>query len=45
MNTKPIINRNGSAIQATTFINLMGEAVGPRKSFIEKYAERANIDV
>ncbi len=30
---------------ATTFISLMGEAVGPRKAFIEKYAERANVDV
>ena len=30
---------------ATTFLSLMGEAVGPRKAFIEKYAERANVDV
>lgn len=28
-----------------TFMDLMGESVGPRKSFIELNAERANIDV
>ena len=28
-----------------TFINLMGESVSPRKSFIEKNAWRANVDV
>lgn len=30
---------------ARTFMNLMGESVGPRKSFIEKNAWRANVDV
>ena len=30
---------------AKTFMSLMGESVGPRKSFIEKNAWRANIDV
>lgn len=30
---------------AKTFMSLMGESVGPRKTFIEKNAWRANIDV
>lgn len=30
---------------ATTFMNLMGESVGPRKKFIEDNAWRANVDV
>ena len=30
---------------AKTFMSLMGESVGPRKSFIEDNAWRANIDV
>ena len=30
---------------AKTFMNLMGESVGPRKQFIEDNAWRANIDV
>ena len=30
---------------AKTFMSLMGESVGPRKTFIETNAERANIDV
>jgi DNA gyrase subunit B len=30
---------------AKTFMSLMGESVTPRKSFIEKNAWRANIDV
>lgn len=30
---------------AQTFMDLMGESVGPRKFFIEKNAWRANIDV
>ncbi len=30
---------------AKTFISLMGESVGPRKTFIEENAWRANVDV
>ena len=30
---------------AETFLSLMGESVGPRKTFIEENAWRANIDV
>ena len=30
---------------ATSFMNLMGESVGPRKKFIEDNAWRANVDV
>ena len=30
---------------AKTFMSLMGESVGPRKTFIEDNAWRANIDV
>ena len=30
---------------AKTFMNLMGESVGPRKQFIEDNAWRANVDV
>ena len=33
------------AASAKTFMNLMGESVGPRKQFIEDNAWRANIDV
>ena len=30
---------------AKVFMNLMGEAITPRKTFIEKNAWRANIDI
>ena len=40
---KQITMEDAQAV-ATTFINLMGEAVGPRKIFIEENAWRANID-
>ena len=39
------ITMEDAAQVANVFMNLMGESVGPRKSFIEKNAERANIDV
>ena len=41
---KQITMEDAQAV-ATTFINLMGESVTPRKKFIEDNAERANIDV
>ena len=41
---KQITMEDAQAV-ATTFINLMGEAVTPRKKFIEENAWRANIDV
>ena len=41
---KQITMEDAEAV-AKTFINLMGEAVAPRKDFIEKNAWRANIDV
>jgi DNA gyrase subunit B len=39
------ITMDDAAEVAKTFMNLMGESVGPRKSFIEDNAWRANIDV
>lgn len=39
------ITMEDAAIVAQTFMSLMGESVTPRKSFIEKNAWRANIDV
>ena len=41
---KQITMEDAQAV-ATTFINSMGEAVTPRKKFIEENAWRANIDV
>ena len=41
---KQITMEDATAV-AKTFMNLMGEAVTPRKDFIEKNAERANVDV
>lgn len=41
---KQITMEDAQAV-AATFINLMGEAVTPRKKFIEENAWRANIDV
>lgn len=41
---KQITMEDATAV-AKTFMSLMGEAVTPRKDFIEKNAERANIDV
>ena len=39
------ITMEDAELVAKTFINLMGESVTPRKSFIEKNSWRANIDV
>ena len=39
------ITMEDAAEVAATFMNLMGEAVTPRKKFIEENAWRANIDV
>ena len=39
------ITMEDAAAVAQTFMNLMGEAVTPRKVFIENNAWRANIDV
>ena len=39
------ITMEDAQLVATVFINLMGEAVTPRKKFIEQNAWRANIDV
>lgn len=39
------ITMEDAATVANTFVNLMGEAVAPRKIFIEENAWRANIDV
>ena len=41
---KQITMEDATAV-AKTFMSLMGEAVTPRKDFIEKNAERANVDV
>ena len=41
---KQITMEDANAV-AGVFRDLMGEAVGPRKSFIEKNAWRANVDV
>ena len=41
---KQITMEDATAV-AKTFMSLMGESVGPRKSFIEENAWRANIDV
>lgn len=39
------ITMEDAQLVATVFTNLMGEAVNPRKKFIEQNAWRANIDV
>ena len=39
------ITMDDAAEVAKTFMSLMGESVGPRKTFIEDNAWRANIDV
>ena len=39
------ITMEDAAAVAQTFMSLMGESVGPRKTFIENNAWRANIDV
>jgi DNA gyrase subunit B len=39
------ITMEDAAVVANTFVKLMGEAVAPRKIFIEENAWRANIDV
>lgn len=41
---KQITMEDANAV-AKVFMSLMGEAVGPRKDFIEKNAEKANVDV
>ena len=39
------ITMEDAAEVAKVFMNLMGEAVNPRKKFIEENAWRANVDV
>ena len=39
------ITMEDAQLVATVFTSLMGEAVAPRKQFIEQNAWRANIDV
>ena len=39
------ITMEDAAAVANVFMSLMGESVGPRKTFIEQNAWRANVDV
>ena len=39
------ITMEDAAAVASVFMNLMGESVTPRKTFIEKNADKANVDV
>ena len=39
------ITMEDAAQVATTFMNLMGESVGPRRTFIEEHAAEANVDI
>lgn len=43
--TLKLITMEDAEMVAKTFMNLMGEAVDPRKKFISENSWRANIDV